>query len=354
MLWAQMKRELTIGKHLINDESTCYVIAEIGQNHMGSVETCKQLIDAAHHAGCAAVKLQKRNNKDLYTEAQYNQPYISDHSFGDTYGTHREALEFNWDQYVELKAHCDSLGIDFFATAWDFDSTDFLAKLGVPAVKMASGDLQSIPLLKYVAQMQVPMIISTGGASIEDVDRALEAIVPINPQVAILQCTAAYPVEPENMHLSVISSFRQRYPSHVVGLSDHQNGISMSILAYALGARIFEKHFTLNRAWKGGDQAFSLEPEGMRKMVRDLNRARLAIGDSTKRPYDSETKPLTKMRKKIVAKHNLPAGHVVQESDLAYKSPGDGMAPWRNTEVIGRKLKRAMSLDDAFAPEDLE
>jgi N-acetylneuraminate synthase/sialic acid synthase len=343
-------RQLTFGDTTIHDGSDCYVIAEIGQNHMGSVEVCKDLYLAAKQCGCDAVKIQKRSNKTLFTKAMYDQPYDSEHAFGDTYGSHREALEFDWEQYVDLKAYAQELGIHMFATAWDFDSVDFLAKLDVPAFKVASADLVSIPLLTYMAQVGKPIIISTGGATMEDVRRAMDALLPINTQIAILQCTAAYPVEPEHMHLNVITTLRTEFPETVVGLSDHQNGIAMSILAYALGARVFEKHFTKNRAWKGGDQAFSLEPDGMRRMVRDLRRARQALGSPVKQPYDMEVKPLTKMRKSIVAARDLAAGTVLSEPDLAYRSPGGGMKPFENTLLLGKTLAVDVAADQPLQP----
>jgi N-acetylneuraminate synthase/sialic acid synthase len=347
-------REITIGTTRIADDTDCYVIAEIGQNHQGDVGICKQLIDEAADCGCRAVKIQKRNNRKLYTKVMYDQPYDHENSFGDTYGTHREFLEFDAAQYRELKAHAESRGVDFFATAWDFDSADFLNELGVPAYKIASGDLYSIPLLKYVAKFGKPMIVSTGGATMADVERAFNAIHPINPQIILLQCTAAYPVQPEQMNLGVLSTFRGIFPDTVVGLSDHQDGIAMSILAYAFGARVFEKHFTLHRSWKGGDHAFSLEPGGMKRMVRDLERARTAVGNGVKEPIPSEAKPLMKMRKKIVAARDLTAGTVLTEADLAYKSPGDGMPPYEFEKLLGKRLSIQLAEDDGFALDMVE
>ncbi len=155
------------------------------------------------------------------------------------------------------------------------------------------------------------MIVSTGGATLEDVDRAVEAIAPLNEQICLLQCTAAYPAAVEELNLAVITTLRERYPDVVVGLSDHQDGIAMSPVAYMLGARVIEKHFTLSHAAKGTDHAFSLMPEGMRKLVRDLQRIPAAIGDGVKRPLPSEEKPLQKMGKKLVAARDLQAGHVL-------------------------------------------
>src|SRR6476646_11034388 len=265
-----MSRSLTIDHSTITDDSDCYVIAEIGHNHQGSLEKCRDLFRAAKECGADAVKLQKRDNRSLYTRAMYDKPYENENSFGPTYGAHREALELGRDAYVELQRYAAELGVTFFATAFDVPSADFLAELDVPAYKIASGDLNNLPLLRYVARIGRPVIVSTGGATLDDVRRAADAIGEINPRLGILQCTATYPTEPEQMNLRVISSLREQFPEACIGLSDHYNGIAMAVAAYVLGARIIEKHFTLNHTWRGTDHALSLEPVGMRKMIRDL------------------------------------------------------------------------------------
>ncbi len=348
-----MNRELTIDGHRIADDTDCYVIAEIGHNHQGDLEKARQLFQRAKECGVHAVKLQKRDNRALYTGAMYDRPYDNENSFGRTYGEHREFLEFGRDQYVELQKTARQLGLTFFATAFDLPSADFLEKLDPPAYKLASGDLRNLPLLRHVARFQKPMIFSTGAASMTEVERAYEEVTAINPQVAILQCTASYPTEPEHMNLGVIDTFRRRFPDAVVGLSDHSNGIAMAVVAYMLGSRIVEKHFTLNHTWKGTDHALSLEPIGMHKLVRDLQRARTAVGDGSKRALSIEAGALAKMGKKLVAGRPLEAGHLIAEADIAIKSPGDGLAPTELELVLGRRLLRALDTDDAISLEVL-
>jgi N-acetylneuraminate synthase/sialic acid synthase len=347
-------RELVIDNTLINDNSECYVIAEIGHNHQGNLEKAKELFRSAKECGVNAVKLQKRDNRSLFIRKMYDLPYENENSFGPTYGTHREALEFGYEQYVELKQYASELGLTMFATPFDTASVDFLEKLEVPAYKIASGDLKNTPFLKYVAQTDKPMIISTGGGTIEDVQRAYDIIMPINPKLCMLQCTASYPVEPEYMNLRVITTYRKRFPDIVIGLSDHQSGIAMSVVAFALGARVIEKHFTLNRAWKGTDHAFSLEPVGLHKLVRDLQRARVALGDGIKRPFPCEEKPLNKMGKKLVAICDLPAGHVLTHKDIAIKSPNDGLPPYEMEKIIGMATRRSLRQDENILFEDLQ
>jgi sialic acid synthase len=347
-------RALRIDEFEITEDGDAYVIAEIGHNHQGSVEKAKQLFDEAKASGAHAVKLQKRDNRGLYTREMYNKPYENENSYGATYGEHREYLEFGKAEYEELKAYAAEIGITFFATAFDLASADFLAELDMPAYKIASADLINTPLLRHVAEVGKPMILSTGGATLDDVRRGYETVAEINPQVALLQCTAGYPAEWTELDLRVIGTYRECFPTAVVGLSSHDNGIAMAVAAYVLGARMIEKHFTLNRALKGTDHRFSLEPVGLRKMVRDLRRTRLALGDGMKTMYPSETEPIVKMAKKLVAARDLPAGHVLRNEDIAMKSPGDGLPPYELDRVVGRTLRHPISADTSLTFELLE
>ncbi|MEX0803100.1 MAG: N-acetylneuraminate synthase family protein [Candidatus Binatia bacterium] len=349
-----MTRELCIDGTSIHDGSDCYVIAEIGHNHQGSLEQCKKMFDVAKECGANAVKLQKRDNRTLYTKAMYDSPYVHRNSYAPTYGTHREKLEFGRSEYEELIRHAKTIGITFFSTAFDIPSADFLAKLDMPAYKIASGDLTNIPLLRHVAKIGKPIIISTGGGTMEDVVRAYYTIMPLNRQLSILQCTSGYPAEFEELNLKVIESFRERFPETVVGLSSHDNGIAMALVGYVMGARIVEKHFTLNRAAKGTDHAFSLTPEGLHRMIRDLHRAHIAMGDGVKRCYESEQAPLFKMAKKLVAARDLPTGHVLSEADVALKSPSDGLPAFEFDNVLGMRLKAPLKTDDNILYEALE
>ena len=348
-----MSKHLVIDGTTIGDDRDCYVVAEVGCNHQGSLEKAREMISRAKECGVNAVKLQKRDNRSLYTRAMYQMPYINENSFGETYGAHREALEFGREEYLELKSQAAHLGLTMFATPFDFPSVDFLADLDMPAYKTASGDITNTPLLKHVAQVGKPMLVSTGGATIEDVQRAYDAVMPINSQICFLQCTSSYPAEPEDLNLRVITTYRERFPDIVIGLSDHQNGIAMSLVGYMLGARVIEKHFTINRGWKGTDQAFSLEPIGMRKLVRDLKRARVALGDGVKTPSPSEDGPLYKMGKKLVAARDLPADHTLTRQDIAIKSPGDGLPPYRLDNVVGRVTVRPLQTDEDISLDQL-
>ncbi len=331
-------RRIEIAGLDITDDSLPFIIAEVGHNHQGRLEQALELIRAASIAGASAVKFQKRDNRSMFTPAMYNEPYNSENSFGDSYGLHRDALEFGLDEYKACIAEAQKMNITFFATAFDFQSADFLESLNMPLYKIASGDLTNLPLLEYVAGFKKPMIISTGGSNFEMIDVAVKTIRRTHNNFAILQCTASYPADFKQLNLRVIERLRERYPENVIGFSGHDNGIAMSTAAFTLGARIIEKHFTLNRALKGTDHAFSLEPQGLGKLVRDLRRTSDALGDGNKVVYENELAPMRKMRKMIVANRFMSAGTRITREDLEFRSPGDGLGPDKLDLVLGKTL----------------
>ena len=331
-----------------------YIIAEIGHNHQGDIKTAFELFKQAKFAGANAVKLQKRDNKKLYTKKFYNQIYDNKNSYGKTYGLHREFLEFNLTQYRELQSYAKELKIDFFATPFDFASVEFLEKLNMPAYKIASGDLTNTPLQREIAKLNKPVFLSTGGGTFLDIKRAYENIISINKNLSILHCTAAYPAPIEDMNLAVITKLKKTFKNSKIGLSDHENGIDAAPIAYMLGATIFEKHFTLDRSKKGTDQSFSLEPIGLRKFVRNLLRIKKMIGSDNKKLLKSEIAPLFKMKKSIVAKKKLLSGKVLRYSDLDFKSPGEGIEPYRYKELIGKVLKKNIEVDELVLLEYLK
>jgi|SRR5919201_4506973 N-acetylneuraminate synthase/sialic acid synthase len=348
-------RQLTIGGVEIGDGSDCYVLAEIGCNHQGSLEKALELVRVAKQCGVDAVKFQKRDNRTLFTRAYYDSPYDNENSFGPTYGAHREALELGADEWVELKRFTREQEVALVVAAFDSPSADFLADLDIDAFKFASGDLLNVPLIRHVASFGKPVLISTGGGTMRDIERAVDTALSLNPHVAVLHCTSSYPAEVEDLNLGVITTLRERFPDLVIGFSDHHNGIAMSLVAYMLGARVIEKHFTLNHAWKGTDHPLSLMPEGMRKLVRDLRRAPVALGDGHKRRLPSEQKPLEKMGKKLVAARDLELGHVLTADDLAIKSPADGgLPPYELDRLVGRRLRRPVAFEDFLTFDDVE
>jgi len=346
-------RNLTIGNRVITQDSDAFVIAEIGHNHGGSIETALLMCKAAKECGCDAVKLQKRSNRRIYTKKYLARAYNSENAFGPTYGDHREFLEFGRPEYTELKAYCDEIGILLFATAFDEGSADFLEHIDVPAYKIASGDLVNTPLIQHVAKKGKPVIISTGGGSWPDIERADEALG--YAWGAFLHCVCIYPCPPEKATLQAIEEMVDRYHHRIIGYSCHVNGIWPAGPAYLYGARIIEKHFTLDHTAKGSDHAYSLQPEGMRKMVRDLRNIREAQGTGTKYRRAEEDKALEKMEKVCWPATTLPRGHILEPEDIVVKSPSvpNGLRPYKIVEILGKALKNDCSTSQPFYVEDI-
>jgi sialic acid synthase len=292
-------RQLQIANRVISDATPAFVIAEIGGNHGGSVETAVQMIRIAAACGADACKFQCRDNQTLYSDTLLNAAYENENSYGRTYGEHRKALELSDPALDTCCFEAERSNVLCFSTAFDEPSVDRIVKLGMPAIKIASGGLTDKRLLRHAALAQLPIILSTGGGTFREIDEAVELITCYNNDLALLLCTAAYPVRDWAEHnLQCIATMRERYPQFVIGWSGHDNGIALAVAAYALGARIIEKHFTLDRTAKGTDHAFSLEPAGLGKLVRDLKRAHAALGDGQKRYLPSEVGPISKMRRR--------------------------------------------------------
>jgi sialic acid synthase len=291
-------REFFIGHRRLADDEPVYVCAEVGHNHQGSFEIARQLIQMAAVCGAQGVKFQKRSIDTLFSPAMLAQPYENENSYGKTYGEHRRALEFGLKDYLACRAVALSSRIDFFATAFDEASAEFLMEVEVPAIKIASSGLQDTALLTYVAKLGKPMIVSTGGGTWADVDACVNLLTKHGAPFCLLQATASYPVRNvTEMNLRVIQTMRDRYPETVIGLSSHHPGIALSLVGYAYGARFIEQHITLDRSSKGTDHPFSLEPKGLATLCDDLKKAHLATGDGEKRFYESERGPLSKMRR---------------------------------------------------------
>lgn len=345
-----MTRSLTIAGQTISDDSRGHVIAEVASNHSGSLEQCKRLFDAAKSAGADSVKLQKRSLPDTYTAAFLAKEYNSENAFAPTYGEHRALLEFDAGQHHELLQYAHSLSLAYGCTAFDVPSLWTLVDLGVDYIKVASGDLTNTPFLKEVgeccARAGIPAIVSTGTGGTKDVVLAYMTLERTGAQFALLQCQAIYPPSAEQLNLRVIETFRTMFPKTVIGLSSHYSGVIDGPLAYLLGGRIFEKHFTLDRAAKGTDHAFSLSPAGLAKLRNYIDLTRVIMGDGIKRRLDAEEGAIEKMGKALRAARDLPAGHVLTEADFAIKSPGGYPEPYKMEKYLGRVLPVPLAADE--------
>ncbi|MBQ8634971.1 N-acetylneuraminate synthase family protein [bacterium] len=288
-----MTKTVKIGNKIVGNSCPCFIIAEIGINHNGCLETAKKLINVAHAYGCDAVKFQKRTVEEVYTKEELAMPRQS--VFGDTNGDLKRGLEFGYNEYKEIDKHCKNLGILWFASCWDKKSVDFMEQFDVCAYKIPSALITDIELLEYTKKTNKPLLISTGMSTMEEIDKAID-IVGLDNTI-IYHCTSTYPSENSELNLKVITNFKEKYDCPI-GYSGHEKGIVSSAIAVVLGACSVERHITLDRTMWGSDQAASLEPEGLRKMVRDIRNVKTFLGDGIKKVYDTELPIKKKLRKK--------------------------------------------------------
>ncbi len=270
----------------------CFVIAEIGINHNGSIETALKLIDAAANAGCDAVKFQKRTVPVVYSREELARPRES--PFGSTNGALKEALEFGRGEYDEIDRHCARRGILWFASCWDEASVDFIESYAPPCFKIASACLTDDALLRHHRSKGRPILLSTGMSTLAQIRHAVEVLG--RKGLVLLHCTSTYPCRPADLNLRVIESLRSEFDVPV-GYSGHEVGLQTSIAAVALGACVVERHLTLDRAMWGSDQAASVEPHGMSHLVRDIRAVEEAMGDGEKRLLEAEREVMGKLRR---------------------------------------------------------
>jgi sialic acid synthase len=330
-----------------------FFIAEAGINHNGCLEKAKELVDLAKRAGADAVKFQKRTISRILTKEGLNKIYNTPNSFGKTYGEHKEHLEFSYEQFTELKNYADEVGIPLTASGWDEESVDFLDSINVPFFKMASADLTNHPLLEHTAKKGRPMILSTGMANLDQVIAAYEVVSVHNKQVGILQCTSSYPTENKDINLNVIREYQKIFKEAVIGYSGHEKGIAISTAAVALGAKIVERHFTLDRTMKGGDHAASLEEPGLTKLIRDIRVVEEALGSDEKRKLLSEEKCFIKLAKSIVSTRDLKEGEIITRDMLTTKGPGSGISPTRMGFIIGKTITKDIEADSVIYNDDI-
>lgn len=343
--------EIVLDKTPVGLDHPPYVIAECGHNHMGSTGECRRLFYMASAAGVNAVKLQKRDNPALYTKSFFDSPYNSEAAYGPTYGTHREALEFNFGQYRELQAVAADERLTFFATPFDLPSVEFLERLNVPFYKIASAGIQNPLLLRAVGSIGKPVLVATGGAGIEQIRRAVDELQGC--QLVLMHCVAAYPAKAERMNILRIAAMKTSFPECVIGFSDHEHGFVASHMAVALGARVFEKHITMDHTAKGTDHSFSQEFSGLTQYVRNLNRAFNALTIQNQ-PIDEEVGPMHKMGYSVYPARDLPKGLVISPSDLVIKSPAEGLSAWVYNELVGSRTARDLKAEEILDWADFE
>lgn len=271
-----------------------YIIAEIGINHNGSIELAKKMIDEAASAGCDAVKFQKRT-PELCTPA--DQWHIErDTPWGRmTYINYRKLIEFGYDEYAAIDKHCKEKGIDWFVSCWDEESVDFIEQFNPKLHKLASASLTDLPLIKKVKSTGKPYILSTGMSTMEEIKLAVSEVGTDN--LLIAHSTSTYPCPPKELNLRMIHTLGDMYPDTPIGYSGHETGLATTLAAVVMGATFIERHFTLDRAMWGSDQAASVEPQGMHKLIKDIRDVETALGDGIKKVYESEMGALKRLRR---------------------------------------------------------
>ncbi len=341
--------------------NSTYIIGEIGQNHNGEVEIAKKLIDeiskpvtdflfGQHLAPMNAVKLTRRDLNEELSASAMMRPYLNEHSFGKTYGEHRQALELDDEQHFELYRYTKEKGLDFVETLCAKGCLSMLRLFTPDRLKVASRDLTNLPLLAAMAETKIPMILSTGMGGQQELDDALSVITRYHSDISILHCLSQYPSEYKNINLESIRFLHDRYPEYTIGYSDHSIGIVVPVAAVALGAKIIEKHVTLNRNMKGTDHRGSLEPEGIWRMVRDIRNIEMAMGQYGLSASEVTRETRTKLERSIATNRTIRKGETISENDLHLLSPGDGFKWAEKNQVVGKTAAQDIEKDEIIYP----
>lgn len=343
----QFNRSIKIGEREISADSPAYIIAEAGVNHNGNIENAIKLIDAACEAGVDAVKFQMFKSEDIILKDIAKAPYQKKTT--DASQSQYEMLkklELTNDNNKYLKSYCEKKKITFLSTPFEKNSLDELARLDLPAIKIAATDVTNIQYLKQIAKLGKPMILSAGMCYLSEVKKALEAIYPINKNVILLQCTANYPIEDEEANLNIIDTFNKEFDI-LIGYSDHSKGVGAAPYAVAKGAKVIEKHFTLDRNLKGPDHMASVTPMELKKLVKDVRRVEKYLGTTIKTPTFSEQFTRRSLQKCFVAATYIKKGEVFTDANIvAKRTNGVGISALYYEELLGRAAIRDFEKDD--------
>jgi sialic acid synthase SpsE len=331
-------------EYLKTDPNYCYVIAEAGLNHNGSVELAKELIQIAKNSGVDAVKFQKREVSKLAINKELDKIDNRFPEFGKTYKEIRNHLEFNHNEYLDLKEYTENLNMDFIVTAFDVDSVNFLENLDIKIYKLASHSLTNLQLLEYLAKFKKTTILSTGMCTLEDIDSAVQIFKKNKCDLKILHCVSSYPTPSNQINLPMIDVLNSRY-NNIIGYSGHEIGYLPTLAAVSKGVRIVERHFTKNKNMVGFDHKISLEPNELKDMVDKIREIEKYKIFTEKKITEYEQITSNKYHVSAVLAKNLFEGEVLTEDYIVYKNPGTGMSPKETKKVIGKKAKQNLAID---------
>jgi len=348
-------RAVDIGGRRVGPGAPCFVVAEVGINHNGDMDLAERMIDAAAAAGADAVKLQNYRTEDFVSDRSLTYEYVAGG---------RRVVESQWEMFkrceltaaalARLKARADKHGIVLFSTPTSLETLGDLLALGVPVLKNGSDFLGHLPLVRAMGATGLPTILSTGMATLGEIDEAVRTFRETgNDRLILLHCTSSYPTPPEDVHLRKIAALATAFDC-AAGLSDHTLGIVAAVGAVALGACCVEKHFTLDRSLPGPDHAMSSDPEEFRALVAAIRGLEQSLGASRIGPTASEARGRSEYRLSCAAARALPRGHVLGEADVVFRRPGSGVPPARVADLLGRRLARPVEAHHVFGPGDLE
>tara|TARA_Y100000389_G_C17450898_1_gene514721 strand:+ start:528 stop:1583 length:1056 start_codon:yes stop_codon:yes gene_type:complete len=351
-----MKISLTKNKEIFNYCSP-YIIAEIGANHNGDIDLAKKMIEYAIKCGCDAVKFQSWSNKSLISKTGYKENTVFTDSKKKHFGSLKEMVEKYYlrkEQHFELKNFCSTKGVDFCSTPFSSEEVDLLNEINVEFFKVASMDINNYPLLKYLAQFQKPILISTGMANLSEIEKAVKTIEKEgNSKIIILHCVAIYPPENKDLNLNNITMLQNTF-GYPVGFSDHTLGIVAPLASIALGACIIEKHFTIDKNLPGWDHQISANPNEMKKIVDGSKIIYESLGNYKRIVSKAEEEKKKVFRRSIVLNKNLKIGDIIKEEDISFKRPGTGITIDNINVVLGRRLKKKIKKDELIKLVDLD
>jgi N-acetylneuraminate synthase/N,N'-diacetyllegionaminate synthase len=348
-------RRIRIGKKFIGENEPCFIIAEAGANHDSMVERGKKLVEKAVESGVDAIKFQTYTADKLTTKAAPK--YWKDDKPNETqYEVFQKLDKLTEGEWKELINYCKKLGIIFLSTPFDEESSDFLEDLGIPAFKIASADITHLPLLKHVAEKRLPMIISTGMADLDEIKEAVKTIKSSgNEDIILLHCVISYPAEIGDVNLRIIRTLQKAFPDIPIGFSDHTIGTIIPLVAVSLGAKVIEKHFTIDKKLSGSpDHRLSVNPEELREMTQKIRIVEKALGSPIKRLIESEKEGIKFARRSVVSNVSITKGTKISRSMLSVKRPGTGIPPKYIDKVVGKVAKRNIDKDEVLNWHDLE
>lgn len=345
------KNKICINNKIIGHDEPCFIIAEIGINHNGSIDIAKQLIDEAVLSGADAVKFQKRHLDQIYKNDFLLNPNLESQGFEILLDVLKN-VEFDHLQYQEIIDYCKSKNILFLCTAWDKKSVDFLENFDIPAYKIASADLTNLPLIKYICETKKPILISTGMSSLDEIKKSVDFLKSLDANFILLHSNSTYPAPIENLNLSLIKFYEETFEIPI-GYSGHEYSIIPSIMAYNLGAVVIERHITLDKNMEGLDHSASLNPADFNFLVKSIRECEKSFGKPIKKISRGETLQREILGKSILVSENIENGEIFSEKNLEIKGPAKGISPQFYYDLLGKQAKRKINQGEFLLDDDL-